>query len=156
MGSVAANEQVSFGSANGDFSFDYESVTNFEDITVSQNSAIGSSGSVSGNVRVWGNNINLTEGSRIYARTVGDSVTDLTPGSVEINAIDTISFNGENISGSGSSVSNTVRSEALGNAGDIVVDTSSLAVNDGGSIFTSTFGQGDTGCLLYTSPSPRD
>ena len=147
LGSVAANEQVSFGSANGDFSFDYESVTNFEDITVSQNSAIGSSGSVSGNVRVWGNNINLTEGSRIYARTVGDSVTDLTPGSVEINAIDTISFNGENISGSGSSVSNTVRSEALGNAGDIVVDTSSLAVNDGGSIFTSTFGQGDTGSL---------
>ena len=147
LGSVAGNERVSFNPANEGLSLGYNTVTNFNDIFLSQNAAVGSSGLVSGNVRVWGNNINFLEGSRIYARTVANSVTDLTPGSVEINANNAISFEGENLRGFGSSISNTVRSGAIGDAGDVTVVTNSLSLDDGGSIFTNTSGKGDAGSL---------
>ena len=71
LGSVAGNEQISFTPRDEGFSLGYEGVENFGDIQLSQTATVDASGLVSGDIQVQGNNITLTEGSRIQASTLG-------------------------------------------------------------------------------------
>ena len=50
-----------------------------------------------------------------------------------------------------SSILSQVEPNALGNAGKIVIDTSSLSVTNGATIGASTFGKGDTGAIKITA-----
>ena len=78
LGSVAGNEQVSFTPVDEGFSLGYENVKNFGNIQLSQTATVDASGLFSGNVRLWGNNITLIEGSQIEASSVGNSMGNLT------------------------------------------------------------------------------
>ena len=106
---------------------------------------------VSGDIQVQGNNITLTEGSQIEASTIGNSLSDLAPGIIEINATDTIIIDGSNSDGITSGAFNTVYSEAVGNSGNVTIETASLRVRDGADISVSTSGEGNAGDLKITA-----
>ena len=151
LGSVAGNEQISFTPIDKGFSLGYEGVKNFGDIQLSQTATIDASGLVSGDIQVQGNNITLTEGSTINASTLGNVLTQETPGIIQINAIDTITIDGEQSDGIPSSVSSLVNSGAVGNAGGVTITTNNLNLTNGGLLNASTLGQGNAGSVNITA-----
>ncbi len=147
LGSVAGDQQVSLTEINEGWSVGYGGIDDFDDIQLSQTATIDASGVVSGDIQVRGNKITLTNGSRIQASTLGDALTQETPGIIEINATDTITLDGESASGSSSGVLNTVNSGAVGDAGNVNIFTNSLKVTNGAQIDASTLGKGNAGSV---------
>jgi filamentous hemagglutinin family protein len=89
----------------------------------------------SGNINVIANSLQVLNGGEIATATYGQGDA----GKIEINATDTINFDGK------SGVFNVVIQEAVGNAGGIKINASSLTLTNGGRIDASTYGQGDAG-----------
>ena len=151
LGSVAGNEQISFTPIDKGFSLGYEGVKNFGDIQLSQTATIDASGLVSGDIQVQGNNITLTEGSTINASTLGNILTQETPGIIQINAIDTITIDGEQSDGTASGATSLVNSGAIGDAGGVTITTDNLNLTNGGQVSASTFGEGNAGSVEITA-----
>jgi len=147
LGSVAGGQQVSLTEIDEGWSVGYANIKDFDDLQLSQTATIDASGVVSGDIQVRGNKITLTNGSQIQASTLGDAVTQETPGNIEINATDMITLDGESANGSTSGVFNTVNSGAVGDAGNVNIFTNSLKVTNGAQIDASTRGQGNAGSV---------
>jgi filamentous hemagglutinin family protein len=143
LGSVAGNEQVSFTPVSEGFSLDYAEVQNFQDIQLSKTATVDASGSVAGDIKVQGENLNVLEGSGIEASTIGDSPSQDPPGSVEINAIDIINVDG--------AIANNVYTGAVGKAAKISISTTNLNLINGAFINASTYGKGDGGAMDITA-----
>jgi filamentous hemagglutinin family protein len=154
LGSVEGNARVSFTSVAEGFSFGYEEVQNFQDIQLSQTSTVDATGLVSGDIRVRGNNITLTEGSIIEASTVGTSLSQDTPGTIEVDAVDPITIDGEDPSNSFSrGILSRVYFGAVGDSGDINITTANLTVTNDGFISTTAFGEGNSGNITVSAGS---
>jgi len=145
LGSVGGNQQVGFIPVNEGFSLDYAGVKNFQDIQLSQTVTVDASGVVAGDIKVQGQNISLLEGSQIEASTIGKSPSQDTPGTVEINALDTINVDGSTSDGIFSGVASRVYTSAVGDAGDVTISTTNLNLTNSGAIDTSTSGAGNGG-----------
>ena len=146
LGSVVGNEQVHFIPLDKGFGLGYESVENFKDIKLSQRATVDASGLVSGDIRIQGNKINILEGSRIEASTLGNFPTDLTPGIIQINALGTISIDSVNSNGLPSVVTSQVAFGAEGDAGNIELTASHLSL-DNSRLVSQTKGSGNTGAI---------
>lgn len=144
LGSLAGNERVSLIPIDKGFSLGYESVKNFSDINLFGSATVDASGLVSGDIQVWGNNI-LSDNSIITSLTLGDTLTQEIPGSIQLNANNTINFDNISI------IRNSVASGAIGNSGEITIATGDLTLNDGSQIDAGTFGEGNGGKIEITA-----
>ena len=96
-------------------------------------------GNGGGDIAIAAKNIDIFSGSGLYAGISSNSgLPDAQAGDITINATD-------NIAVDESFILNQIRSEAVGNAGDIFINANSLQVFNGSQIASSTFGQGDGG-----------
>ena len=95
-----------------------------------------------GNLTVDTQRLLVRDGARISASTFGEG----NAGQLSIRATDFVE-----VTGNSSFINADVRSEAIGNAGDLTIDTQRLLVQDGGRISTSTFGDGNAGNLTVTA-----
>nr|MDJ0900176.1 filamentous hemagglutinin [Xenococcus sp. MO_188.B8] len=102
-----------------------------------ESGAVGNAGIVSINTR----NLTLTNGAQILSATFGKG----NAGNVTINATDTVSLDGEAKNGANSTISSSVQPEAVGNGGDVNIDTSNLFLTNGAQIDSGTFGEGNAG-----------
>jgi filamentous hemagglutinin family protein len=94
-----------------------------------------------GSIAINAQNLNLTQGSKLEAGIAsGLASGDTKAGNIEINTTGNVSLNGE-----GSGAYNQVKSNAIGNAGNINVTAGSVSVTNGGELNTSTGGQGNAG-----------
>ena len=100
-----------------------------------------------GGVTITTDNLNLTNGGRVDASTLGQG----NAGSVEITATDTITIDGENSGGFASGAISFVNSGAVGDAGGVTITTGFLILTNGGRVDASTFGQGDAGSVEITA-----
>ncbi len=105
--------------------------------------AIGNAGVV----RINTSNLNLTNGGQIFSGTLGQG----NGGTVTVNAKDTISVDGEGRNGFSSTISSLVGIDAIGNAGEVIIDTSNLNLTNGGQISNSIFGAGDLGTVTVNA-----
>ena len=97
-----------------------------------------------------GGSINITTGSLFVSNgaLLGTSTFGTgDAGRVNINARDTVSFDGVDSNGLHSSAFSFVGEEAIGNGGSINITTGSLFVSNGALLSTSTFGTGDAGSV---------
>jgi filamentous hemagglutinin family protein len=96
-----------------------------------------------GNININTGSLSLTKGAGlvVLTRTQGDA------GSININARDTVSFNGKRRNGFRSVASGSVEKGATGKGGSININTGSLLVTDAGALNASTYGQGDAGSV---------
>ncbi len=97
-----------------------------------------------GGVTITTGSLNLTNGGRVDASTLGQGDA----GSVEITASDTITIDGEDSDGFPSRTISQVGSEAVGNAGGVTINTNSLTLTNRGEVSASTFGQGSGGNIF--------
>ncbi|MDJ0744076.1 MAG: filamentous hemagglutinin N-terminal domain-containing protein [Xenococcaceae cyanobacterium MO_167.B27] len=105
--------------------------------------AVGNAGEVS----IDTTNLTLTNGGQIISITLG--IGDA--GNIIINARDTISLDGERSSGFPTVIASTVEPNAVGNAGEVSIDTTNLSLTNGGQIISSTLGRGDAGNIIINA-----
>jgi filamentous hemagglutinin family protein len=102
--------------------------------------AVGNGGSID----IQTGSLSATNGSRLVAATFGRGDA----GNVIVRARDTVSFDGEARSGSigfTSGAFSNVRSQSIGNGGNVDIQTGSLSVTNGAELAATTFGRGNAG-----------
>ncbi|MDB9501642.1 S-layer family protein [Spirulina major CS-329] len=134
--SVRPNSNIGItGTSN--FNFDYTAVSQFSDLSLSKKASIDASGGTGGSIRVYGNNITLSEGANIFAFTEASGIGE----TVEVNAAGTLDISGFNGSiPSGVFTKNT--DPSLGGGGEVVIHADVLNISGGGQIWSGNFDSG--------------
>ena len=101
-----------------------------------------------GDVNITTGSLFLTNGAQLATSTRGQG----NAGSVNINARDTVSFDGELSNVLTSGAVSTVEAGAMGNGGSVNVTTGSLFLTNGAQLAAGTRGQGDAGRLNINAP----
>jgi large exoprotein involved in heme utilization and adhesion len=144
LGSVAPNTLVNIIPRGTAYSLNYEGINNFQDILLSQEASVRTSGNSGGVVQVQGRNIAVTDGSGISANLTGNGVG----GGLTVNASESVQVIGENAQGDNNSgLRVQVLRTATGKGGDMTINTPTLIVKDGAQISTGVFGAGKGGNL---------
>ncbi|MEA5598405.1 S-layer family protein [Rivularia sp. UHCC 0363] len=100
-----------------------------------------------GQINISTGSLAITNGAALNTLTKGEG----SAGNVFIKARDTISFDGINENGGASGIFTTVDENAVGNGGDINIETRSLSVTGGAGLFTLTKSQGNGGNVNINS-----
>ena len=101
----------------------------------------------SGGVTVSTTNLNLTNGSRVSADTLGTG----NAGAVNVTATGDITVDGEDSEGFVSGITSLVNNGAEGNSGGVTISTTNLNLTNGGRVSASTFGAGNAGAVNVTA-----
>ena len=142
LGSVDSNSLVKLNPTSSGWSLDYDEVSNFQDINLSNASSLEVSGNGGGDVRLQGKQVIITDGSAILA----DNVGDIDAGTLEVNASELLV-----VAGTASELpfisrlSTDVAPWATGKGGDIQLNGGTVIVTDGAQVVSSTYGSGNTG-----------
>ncbi|MEM9272912.1 MAG: filamentous hemagglutinin N-terminal domain-containing protein [Cyanobacteria bacterium P01_F01_bin.143] len=142
LGSVGDNSFVQLSNTDIGLSSDYTEVSNFQDIILSQAASLDVSGNNGGDVQLQGKEVIITDGSAILADTFGDR----DGGIVQVNASELLVVAGtaEN-SPFISRLSTDVLPGAIGNGGDIELNTGNLIITGGAQVLSSSYSSGNTG-----------
>ena len=113
----------------------------------SQGGAIGNGG----DIQIFTGSLSVLNGAQVRASTLvqGDA------GNIRINARDRISLNGVAQNGTPGGVFSTVRRGAVGNAGDININTALLSISNGAVLSTASLGQGRAGSINVSASSAQ-
>ncbi|NQE36052.1 filamentous hemagglutinin N-terminal domain-containing protein [Microcoleus asticus] len=184
LGSVASPGMVGLGATPFGLSLNYDKISNFGNIEITNGSLINTSGIGGGKVDIRGGNVNLN-GGRIYALTLGNidgrgidinaqnflaqggaQISTLTAGSgaggaVNIRATDSVELIGIGFESFQNFVKNYTASgginpfdpqilletstAGMGDAGDILIDTGQLLIDNGTVSGSATLGAGNAG-----------
>ncbi|NET09606.1 MAG: filamentous hemagglutinin N-terminal domain-containing protein, partial [Symploca sp. SIO2B6] len=152
IGSVEGNQFIELVELASGWGFNYDTVTQFEDIRLSQAASIDVSGVRGGDSQVQGRTIQLSGGSSILASTLGDG----TGGQLSVNASDRLIVTGFSTSTDGtpllpSSIISGLETGATGTGGTTTIQAPILRVLDGGAIASNNLGSGSVGDLLITA-----
>jgi filamentous hemagglutinin family protein len=96
-----------------------------------------------GSINITTGSLSVTNGAQLAAGTFGQG----NAGSVNINARDTVSFDGVGSNGTSSTAESAVYKGAVGNSGEVNIKTGSLSVTNGAYLSAGTFGQGNAGSV---------
>ncbi len=129
-------------------SLNYGEVSAFGNIQLSQASSLDVSGEGAGEIKIQGRRIEVRDGSRILANTLGskDGKTSIIRASESIELLGATP-DGEIVSG----ITTEVAAGATGKGGNLIVETEKLELRELGEIFTSTLGQGNSGDLTVSA-----
>ena len=112
-----------------------DTVTQYQDINLNQQSLVNASGKKVGTISLSGQNINLSDGSFLLTRNQGD----LSGGSINIKALESLNLSGQSPDGQ---IASVIRTETLNNAGkggNINISTTQLALQNTARIQALTF-----------------
>ncbi len=121
--------------------FSTEGVTKFQDINLDRQSLINSSGEIAGNISLIAENINLKDGSLVFARNQGLEAG----GSILIEASESLNLSGTSPDG----IFSRIQSETFntGKGTNIDIRSLRLTIQDDGRIQTGTYANGAGGNL---------
>ncbi|NEO80814.1 filamentous hemagglutinin N-terminal domain-containing protein, partial [Moorena sp. SIO4G3] len=148
LGSVQGEGMVTLTPSNLGWTLSYEDVGQFQDITLSQAASVSTSGNDGGEIQVQGRRVTVSEGSAILADTVSSGAG----GSLTVTATEALDVIGSAANNDFSTrLSTDVAPGAIGNGGNVVIDTEQLRVADGAQISSATFSSGNAGTLTVTT-----
>ncbi|MEA5567613.1 filamentous hemagglutinin N-terminal domain-containing protein [Anabaena sp. UHCC 0399] len=146
LGSVGNNSFVNLVQTSSGWNLSYDNTTSFQDIQLSKRSLVDASGLDSGSVQVQGRNIRLNDGSVILIQNQGLT----TGGKIGINASNSLDISGTDPI---ARIAGSLRNETLGfgKAGDIIISTQRLTLQDGGQINSLTFSPAKSGDVIVNA-----
>ncbi|AOX00272.1 hypothetical protein BJP34_13130 [Moorena producens PAL-8-15-08-1] len=148
LGSVQGEGMVTLTPTNSGWILSYEDVGQFQDITLSQAASVSTSGNDGGEIQVQGRRVTISEGSALLGDTLGSGAG----GSLTVKATEALEVIGTAANNDFSTrLSTDVAPEAIGNGGNLVIDTEQLRVADGAQISSGTFSSGNAGTLTVTA-----
>ena len=149
IGSIQSTGIVNIKSQNSGFSFNYDNIAQFSDISLQQASSLNTTGETAGDIRLQGNNIYLQDGSDLLANTKGSG----NAGDINLFATETIELSGISPQKSGlpSAIISETNTGSIGTGGNIIVESNRLILKDGGQFSTTTFDVGNAGNIIVNS-----
>ncbi len=100
-----------------------------------------------GEVKVQTTNLTLTNGGQIGSNTLGEGDA----GIVRVNAKELISVDGEARNGLSSAIASIVGEDAIGDGGEVSIETTNLILSNGGQISSNTLGEGNAGIVTVNA-----
>ena len=146
---VAGTKKGSVGVELSKWNFNYDGIEEFGDITLDSQSLVNASGNFGGSIGVTGNTVSLENGSLMIVQNRGSALSE----GIEINSsslkiIGGVVFNTLE-SGIIDYTPSAIISESIGKgAGNIVINTEKLLLNNGGQIASIAFGINSGGDIL--------
>ncbi|NEP00977.1 MAG: S-layer family protein [Symploca sp. SIO2E9] len=145
IGSVA-KAQISLTPTEAGFALGYEGVDNFQDIQLSQKSAINASGEGGGEIQLQGRQVLVSDGSQVLTITEGSQPG----GNLRVNATELVAVSGTSADGK---VISSLQADTIGTGagGDLFITTGQLQVWDRALVSATTFGEGPGGDLTISA-----
>jgi filamentous hemagglutinin family protein len=140
LGSVSLGSFVAIQPDGSNWKLNFDRVSSFQDIVLSQNSQIDTSGDGGGEVFVKGKRVTFEDGSDIFALTLGDD----NGGGINIEASESIDLIGGRVEGQYFAFLDT-STIGKGNGGQITLKTGNLRILNGGRIIAATDREGNAG-----------
>jgi filamentous hemagglutinin family protein len=128
---------------------DVSITTKFLEVNDSLINATSAGKGNAGKVTIITDFLEVTNGGQIVAVTAGEGNTG-TGGSVNINATNFVKFDGLG-NGFSSGAFSAVASKAVGNGGDVFINTKSLEVTNGAQISAGSSGKGNAGSVIINA-----
>lgn len=146
LGSVGGNSFVSLTPDDTGYTLGYQDVKNFENTSLIHEAYLSTAGDSGGSIQVQSANLTLKDGSQISAITLGKGMGM----GLTVNATFSVQLLGTSADGQYSSGLFTwAERDAVGNAGDLTINTRDLLIQDGARISSTTYGAGKGEiCLL--------
>jgi filamentous hemagglutinin family protein len=141
LGSVAENSHVLLMAEENGFSFDYQEVSNFNNINLTNSSSIDVSGSGSGDVQLRGNNIDLLDTSAIIANTLGADHG----GEIQLKTTKALRIIGIDQGLFPSAIFSQVELNATGSGSNLRIDGETIEIKNNGLISSAISGAGNGG-----------
>lgn len=169
LGSVAPHSLVQIIPTEDDWSLDYDNVHSFQNISLTEGSAISSSGDNSGSINIQAQKLSIREDSRIDADNHGNDdgkhLSIRTTEMVEINGEEednlfSFSWLSTDVYGSGKGANLEIYTKTLqlinlglistitldsGDAGDITINADAVMIDNYGYIDSDSYGLGNAG-----------
>jgi filamentous hemagglutinin family protein len=140
LGSVAGVGEVNLSQSGNNFVLGYDSINNFGNISLSNGAFVDASGEGGGDVQIRGAQLEMTQGSAIFANTLGAE-----------NGGEVLVFAAEVILSESSFLIAGVAPTGTGTGGDLRIDTRRLLVQGGAQVSANTRGAGKGGRLQITA-----
>ncbi len=139
LGSVAGVGEVSLSQVGNRWLFGYDNIDLFGNIRLEGGAVVEASGEGGGDVQIQGAQLELTQGSVIYADTLGSG----DGGEILVRTTETVALRDES----------EITAEVFGSGtgGDLTIVTGRLLVRDGAQVRASTFSTGKGGMLSVTA-----
>jgi filamentous hemagglutinin family protein len=140
IGSVAGNSRISLMPTARGIQAGYEAVERFQDLQLSQQSRINTSGEGGGTIHLQGRQISISEGSQVLALNLGSQPG----GSVNIKATELVALTGADPENFSVIVTDT---QGVGTGGDLTIETGQFLLQGTAFLSASSFGGGAGGNL---------
>lgn len=96
-----------------------------------------------GDINITSRSVSVTNGAGLQTTSFGQG----SAGNVNINARDTVSFDGVSNDGRPSIVESNIGTNAVGNGGNVNITTGNLSMRNGATLVTATYGRGNAGSI---------
>nr|WP_313943471.1 MULTISPECIES: S-layer family protein [Calothrix] len=145
LGGVAEGE-VKLNRANQGFNLDYQNISTFGDINLTERSLVNVNGINAGSIQVQGRIVSLTDGSVLWVQNRGVQKA----GDIDVFASDSLKLSGAttNLKIRTSMINETVNT---GMSGNISVITPNLSVNNGAIVANRNYKSADSGYINITT-----
>jgi filamentous hemagglutinin family protein len=132
LGSVSSNSFVKLTPIDKGWVLDYQDISNFQDISLSQAAYVGSSDYKGADIQIQGRRVFISEGSQINSV----ARTNAQPGNLKIYASEQLELIED------STVFNEVDKKATGEGKTLTIETRRLIIQGGAQVSTTTYGTG--------------
>ncbi|PMB43863.1 filamentous hemagglutinin [Fischerella thermalis CCMEE 5205] len=135
---------------NPDGSLSFPNGVTRADVTINNGSTVAVLGDGGGSIAINARNFDISGGSNLFAGILsGFGNPDAQAGDIVINTTDKFTITGN--ADSPTEISNLVQNSAIGNAGNVIINTKTLEGTGNFVIGSVTFGQGNTGRVNVTA-----
>jgi filamentous hemagglutinin family protein len=147
LASVGVNQTVPLALNDNGFKLDLAKIENFQDINLIK-AAVDVSGNNGGNLQVHGRRISLTQGSEMFAHTLG--INGVGQG-INIRGSESVDVIGSKRNAPITTIMASVRPQASGKGGDITISTPNFRLADGAYLWAELYGKGETGNITFNT-----
>ncbi|WP_019503291.1 filamentous hemagglutinin N-terminal domain-containing protein [Pleurocapsa sp. PCC 7319] len=152
LGAVGESGTLGINFEGDNINFDFPDDLARANVSLINNAGFLVSGSGGGDIAITANNIDILEGSGLFAGIFsGLGSANAQAGDITLQANESVTVDGVTEDGDVSGIFNQVDSDAIGNSGTLNIDTANLSVTNGAQIGSSTFGLGDGGTILINA-----
>ncbi|MBF2060293.1 filamentous hemagglutinin N-terminal domain-containing protein, partial [Fischerella thermalis] len=135
---------------NADGSLSFPNGVTRADVTINNGSTVAVLGDGGGSIAINARNFDISGGSNLFAGILsGFGNPDAQAGDIVINTTDKFTITGN--ADSSTKISNLVQDSAIGNAGNVIINTNTLEGIGSFAIGSATFGQGNAGRVDVTA-----
>ncbi|AFY55547.1 filamentous hemagglutinin family N-terminal domain protein [Rivularia sp. PCC 7116] len=148
ISTIGAGQENSNNIANGgDIKIDARDTIKLDGVNTALISSLLRGIGKGGDIQIATGSLSVTDGAQISAYTSGRGDA----GNININARDTVTFDGIGSNNFFSSANSAVLSNAVGNGSNITINTKKLFVTNGALLNTFSFGQGNAGNIFINA-----